>query len=295
MVLHGIATTKATLLRVKMQKKTVHIVFQVLNYLHDVSSRQHKLLPIDKLLLITLASHKGIKGIFPMQETLADELGMTRRHLRNRIKFLEKIGLIFVEKVGRKHHYHLQNLSTIGEPQFLNQESIGELQYQNRGTTVPPIGELQLPVYNKVNNKRRTERGRASLARPLSDDFEVTKESAKKAKELGLTEEEANLELDKFFAYYQGKGEEKADWNMVLQGWFIRAAEYKAKTPQKKGEVRSTVKFYEPEPRTERRGDPQAAAQALGAILQRLKPKPNGVGNHGRDGQVEDGEGGGKE
>src|SRR5213075_2168567 len=154
-----------------MSEKIIHIVFQVLNFIHSASSKTYKLLPIDKLILLNLASHKGIKGIFPMQETIADEVDMTRRHLRNRLKYLEEIGLIFVEKIGRRHYYHLQKLSTIGELQFPNDDAIGELQFLSQGNCSSSHRGITVATNNKVNNKiKKRERVRKKLA-PFPPDF----------------------------------------------------------------------------------------------------------------------------
>jgi hypothetical protein len=138
-----------------MSDKTVHIVFQVINFLHGDLSKSYKLLPIDKLILITLASHHGAKGIFPGQKILTKELGIKLRHLQYRLTHLEKTGLILIEKMGRRHFYHLQ----IDAPQCAYPETIGapqcaqQVHYSasNRCTTVRHKNK----VSNKVNNRER--------------------------------------------------------------------------------------------------------------------------------------------
>ena len=99
----------------------------------------------------------------------------------------------------------------------------------------------------------KTERGRANRASALTDDFLVNKETKLLCIDLGFTQDEANNELDKFFNYYIGNGELKADWHRVMQNWMIRASEYKAqrssqqKAPQQQDVVRSTVPWRNPD------------------------------------------------
>jgi biotin operon repressor len=235
-----------------MSEKTVHIVFQVLNFLHDVSLHPYKLLPIDKLLLITLASHKGLKGIFPMQETLAEELGMTRRHLRNRLKCLEKHGLILIEKSGRKHIYHLQNLCQKEELQFPNQQTIEEPQFpsqrnyssSHRGTTVARNNKLN----NKVNNRERAH-----------SVFEPDQGNVILAKDLRL---DLSVELESFAQRHKG-----AKTQYEFARWMKASKEYQATKGGGVHEVRSTVPEWGP-------GHP--------AYDERHKVfKPNGVTSNG--------------
>lgn len=275
-----------------MADKSIHIVFQVLNSLHDANSKAYKLLPVDKLILITLASHKGTQGIFPMQETLADEIGTSLRYMKTRLKFLEKNGFIFVEKINRKNHYHLLNLSTEGDLQITNEEIKGDPQITSQVIYRSPHRGSTDATNNKVSNKlNKIERGHASRASPLSDDFMPNKQSIMKAKELGLTEDEANFEFDKFMSYYQDTGEKKSNWQKALQLWFIRAIEYKEENGYEiKHEIVSTVRDYDPEPMIDCKASKEVAVKALGEILGKLKL--NGKGGHhgnGLHGQMEEG------
>ena len=240
--------------------KEIHIVFQVLNYLVSEQSAQHKLLPIDKFILIILAKHHGARGIFPNQETIAREIQSSLRYTKTRIKHLENSGLISIKRLNRKNHYILDFLETMGDLQvtssYPQQETIGDLQITSQGIYRSPHRGSTDHTNNKEEEpKKKTERARTNRAAPLSDDFLPTDDTVQKAKELGLTEDEANDEFDKFLNYYIENGQEKADWNLVLHNWFIRAAAYKAKKPVSKpslaavsGEVKSTVPWYKPDP-----------------------------------------------
>ena len=191
-----------------MSVKPIHMVFQVLNFIHSDISESYKLIPVDKLILITLASHKGIKGIFPMQETLAKEVGVKRRHLRYRLKHLEKIGLIFVEKIGKNHHYHFAKLSTIEALECTYDEKTGALQCTNRGTTVPLIGALQLPVYNKVRTKKNRESAKRAPLLSVDESFEPDQERKAKCINLG---HDLNFMIQKFVAFSRANGKKYED------------------------------------------------------------------------------------
>lgn len=267
-----------------MQGKSIHIVFEVINFLLSDEAKKHKLFPIDKLILITLASHKGTKGIFPMQETLADELGIGRRYLRLRIRFLEKSGFLFVEKIGRRHFYHLLNLSTTGEPQIPYHQKIEEPQFRSQGNYSSAHRGTTDATNNKVSNKlNKSERStRKKTALPLSVDFEPNRETVQEAKRVGLTYDEANYEVEKFFNYYLENGEEKTDWQLVLQNWFIRAGDYKRKNGAitvNAQEVRSTVPWFYPEQEAARKS--ASVSSFMDQVKERLSTqggKPNGLG-----------------
>lgn len=203
-------------------KKSQHIVFQVLNFLHNSISKTYKLLPIDKLILITLASHKGSKGIFPMQETLADELETSRRYMRSRLKFLEKSGLIFVEKMALKNHYHLTFISPLEDPQIPQEEKLEDLQIPLKRIYRSPNRGSTDATNNKLNNKiKNRERARAIRA-PLSDSWKPNKKNQEKAldvaRKVGRTSEEL---LTKFRNVQKSKNGTSADWNAEFNNFLI--------------------------------------------------------------------------
>jgi hypothetical protein len=137
------------------------------------------------------------------------------------------------------------------------------------------------PTYKKELLKKdlKKERGGEKRASLLSDDFMPSEQSCQKAKESGLTETEANYEFDKFLVYYIEKGEEKNDWDMVLQHWFIRAGNYKKEKgaiKKKPDEVRSTVPWYNQG--GERGAEP--VSRLLTTLAEKAKAKLNGQGGH---------------
>jgi hypothetical protein len=278
-----------------MQEKAIHIVFQVMNYIFGETLTDHLLLPVDRLLLLALAKHHGVKGIYPSTKTLAKELRISKTYVKLRINYLESIKLIRIDrKYGCSHSYFLEFLSTdrattVDQSSTVDRSTVvtptGQLQLQDRSTTVDPIN---------INNQQRlnnTER-RKKAALTLSDDFVPSKQSVKKAEEVGLTEDEANYEFDKFMNHYQEKQVEKTDWQFMLQTWFIRAGDYK----RKKGpitvnsqEVKSTVPWYNP-------ADAQRGPAAIGNLLNGLAKQASehlnkqGIKTNGL-GREEEGEG----
>jgi hypothetical protein len=200
-----------------MSEKTIHVVFQVLNFLHGSDSIEYKLLPIDKLILINLASHKGIKGIFPSQQTISKELKYDVRELRRRLKHLEDVGLIYVDKVNRKNYYYLRflyELSTIEgvQPPYklstgYSIEGVQPLSYR---VYSPPMRGCTAPPNNKVITKKE-KRGVRNTSRPspFPKSFYPDKQSIQLAQELKIAE----TILDSFKDYVADKGLKSADWN----------------------------------------------------------------------------------
>ncbi len=115
--------------------KTIHPVFQVLNFLKSENSDKYDLLPADRFLLIILVSHSGNQGIYPSQKTLAKECKVSIKFLEKRISILKKKGLIRAEKIGRRNYYTIQ---------------IPLLQEGNKVINTPPIG-AKYPSCGRVN------------------------------------------------------------------------------------------------------------------------------------------------
>jgi biotin operon repressor len=256
--------------------KPIHIVFQVLNLIFR--SKKFKLLLVDKLILVALASHKGLKGIFPMQETLANEIGITRRHLRNRIKILEKNGLLFVEKIGRRSYYHLQNLSTIEELQCPYSDSIGELQFPSQGNYSSSHRGTTVATNNKVSNKRNNRERARKKRVPLSADFLPTKETVEYVKNLGYSQDEIDTIAADFMNHYLDSDMVSNNWDAKARKWFRDEKRQPGFLEEQPPLQRtSTVKDYTPAktpPRTEQTNT--VAREALANILEKLG-KPNGA------------------
>ena len=201
-----------------MADKEIHVVFRVLNFLRDLESNKYKLLPIDKLILIILASHSGARGIFPKQETLASELETSLRYMKSRLKHLERIGLLFVENINRINHYYFPFLFTIGDPQITYIKNEGDLRITpqvihrspHRGSTDATNNKLN----NKLNKSERAQRSRSALSpswKPNEKNMKIAQEVASK---VGKTADQLitkfrNLQLSKdaTSAYWDGEFE----------------------------------------------------------------------------------------
>jgi len=91
-----------------MVNKNIHIVFQVLNFLHSdhhsamiTSGTEHRV-------LTNLASHKGDKGIFPSIPTIAKELKLGTRVVYRAIQKWVSLNIIEIESdAGKNNHYLL--------------------------------------------------------------------------------------------------------------------------------------------------------------------------------------------
>jgi hypothetical protein len=205
-------------------KKDIHIVFQVLNFLCLPVLDGLKLLPIDKLLLLVLAKHQGVRGIFPSTSTLAKELNISPTYLKRIVNRLDKAGIIGVErKFGTRHHYHLLFLSTdrtttVDRSTTVDQSTTvyatGQPQVLNRSTTVDTI--------NKEDQLRRSkQRERAQKDRaPLSADFFPTEKTKAIIEEMGYSEEEAEIIFEDFMDHFLDSDTVSNAWNKKVIKWF---------------------------------------------------------------------------
>ena len=214
-----------------MQEKTIHIVFQVINFLFSEASNHLKLSDSEKLLLINLASHKGVKGIYPSVRTIARELKKGESSVRRFISGLKTKGLILIDPVkGKSNHYTIVNLSTTP----LNSERGIDTDPSQFREDPPLTSERGTPlniekVITKSNNKGRKEREREPRAHTLPVDFVVSKKSTQAILDMGFTPENREEILDKFIEYYTAKGNKMVDWQPIVVRWF--QSERKSETP----------------------------------------------------------------
>jgi len=139
--------------------KEIHIVFQVLNFLHGDHYSVTLLTPNEKLLLIALASHKGIKGICPSISLLAKELKITIRSVERQLRKMEALELIQIqENIGKPHDYFLY----IPLPTPVTHDRGGKYTTPDASVRVPPTPvsltpDASVAIYNKEelsNNKK---------------------------------------------------------------------------------------------------------------------------------------------
>lgn len=90
--------------------KEIHIVFQVLNFLHSDHHLAMITTPAEHLLLINLASHKGIKGICPSLSLIAKELKLTKMTVIRSIERWEELEIIHRRKEAGKRNYYFLSI-----------------------------------------------------------------------------------------------------------------------------------------------------------------------------------------
>ena len=205
--------------------KEIHIVFQVINALHSLITANSS----DKLLLVTLASFAGVRGICPSVRKIAERMGQGYRQTHRNLQRLEDQKLIIIHRsIGKAAQYDFTFLSTTYVASDIGQDADTYVASDIPTYVASDIPPMSHPTYinNKGNNKGNNRERRKERAHTLPDDFMYNKEDAKVAEKLGLKEEHAGDEYDKFLVYYRANGNKAVDWHAMLQSWFMRAAEH---------------------------------------------------------------------
>lgn len=278
-----------------MSQKTIHIVFQVLNFLSvPYISQPFELTNDEKLLLIFLAKHKGSKGICMSLKTIAKELDRDYRNIRRSIDRLKSKKILHVDNVkGKRSHYTLllpkiDLLTGEGVCALTNENEVRAWTPLHSGRVRPHTEGVDAPLSVKGNNKYVKNRKGRKAAPLSSDDFSISPKSAKHIESYGLDEEEANEIIDKFVIYYtEGKGKDKTsdDWNRMWCNWLDREMAYaEDKAAKKKLSEPEEKPWYHKETEHMQRGNGMAA---LGKILENLRPNgqggsTNGLGTKGK-------------
>jgi len=234
--------------------KDIHIVFQVLNFIFGWQSDDYTLLPFHRLLLIALARHKGIKGIYPSIATLAKELKVSSRYVKTSLLHLESLKLIAIDRDnGRSSRYYLdflqptEHLQITGDPQFT-----GELQITppsicrspHRASVDHPINtEEEL----KRNNRERARKKRAALTDSFLPSEKINNLWIETASKSGKSKEEL---LSKFKNLQKSKQGTSADWNAEFENFLINERPMGFVTKQNgngngNGQTKATEKFFD--------------------------------------------------
>lgn len=275
--------------------KEIHIVFQVLNFVLSPDADDLKLLPIDRLFLLALAKHQGIRGIYPTTNTLASELNISPTYVKRIINRLDAFGIIKVDrKYGTTHHYHLLFLSTdrstvVDVSTVVDRSTTvsisGQPQFQKRSTTVDTIN---------INNQFRTSKQRErKKAAPISPNFLPDEKTKALITDLSIRDDLILEVGEAFIDYFLDSGESRKDWQFECRKWFKREVEMRGMeicAPQKIERV-SVIQKEKEIVMTDK--DRLAAKEAMAKIMSKL-PKLNGsgglngilgnVGRHEKDG-----------
>lgn len=225
-----------------MSEKQIHIVFQVLNFILSIDSKTFALLSIDKLLLLALAKHQGPKGIYPSTITLAKELQVSPKHIKERINYLDDLKVIEVErKIGCVNRYKLTftdpNPSPTGYQSPLGDQSpTGTRPVTYRLPDPSPTGD----TINTYNQNRLSKQREAQKSRSLSlSNFSPEEQNQFLCRDLRLDLQE---EITSFKNRHSGSGNLQYEFSR----WLKRSAQYRQERSQPKEEVRCTVPEFGP-------------------------------------------------
>lgn len=210
----------------KVQEKSIHIVFQILNLLSDPSVRCHypKLTPDEKLLLLFLAKHKGHKGIYPSILTLAKELDRSDSAIQRSAKRLVQKGFIRIDPVpGKSNNY---TILILGDTPSVDATPSVELPL---ASTLPHPPRPRYPTpsvdatqsdksNNRFNNTERARKGRL----PLSLSWKPSEKALAQATGVGTKVNKSADELiTKFRNLQASKQATSANWNAEFENFLI--------------------------------------------------------------------------
>jgi predicted transcriptional regulator len=212
-----------------VQSKPLHIVFEVLNFLSSPAlSSLYDLSSDEKLLLIFLSKHKGVKGIYPSAHTLARELVRHHTCIRKSLKKLVKKNLIKITlNPGKSSHY------TIILPNIDLSTGVSTHAYSSVDTpyapmrtlgTHPCIPTLRTGAYqserenNKVNNTERARTKRAPLSLSWSPNDKNMQSAREVASKVGKTTDQLII---KFKNLQISKEATSTDWDRNFENYLI--------------------------------------------------------------------------
>lgn len=262
-----------------MTDKSIHIVFQVMNFVFGSSPLNKQLLPIDRLLLLAFAKHKGPKGIYPSQATLAKEVQISTRHLIDRLNYLEKINVIGIDRLsGRSNHYHLEFLSTTPEPQFT-----GEPQFTSEPQFTPPVNPSSPNPCTAVHPISKEDQQRVIKTERALSIFEPDEANRVLAMELSSNLDE---QVTRFTEIKPRKYQTQAEF----REWLKKDSSYRRNQQSKtNAEPRCTLQFFElSEPAPER----PVFTEAQKVELERIRRQLHGGLPNGRCGDTRNNHGG---
>lgn len=141
-----------------MEGKQIHIVFQVINHLSQIPH----VTAFDKLLLITLASFSGVRGICPSASKIAQRMGVSIRQVHRGLGHLSDKNIIKINRnLGKESTFQILKLSTTPD----NVVSTQKLHTPDNVVSTPLTKQDMTPdktgqhINNKVITNEITERG----------------------------------------------------------------------------------------------------------------------------------------
>jgi len=131
--------------------KTIHPLFNLLNFIYSEKCLPFDLSHLDKLILIGLFKHFSYQGMFVSQKTLAKELNVTVRAVEMAIQSFKTKKLITVKKEGRRNYY----IASIPEVRFGYQDTIPEVFSSNTRSFQSPTIEKHRETQRRFKNEQK--------------------------------------------------------------------------------------------------------------------------------------------
>lgn len=204
-----------------MSDKKIHIVFQVINNLCHLCHVSNP----DKLILITLASFAGVKGICPSASKIGKRVGMSSRHVYRSLKRLEDQKIIKITRfIGRGSQFELLFLSTTPDI-----DVIGKVKHTPDidviGTpdicVIPPMTYVSPYITKEVTKINNRERKRTKRA-PLSPSWWPNEKLLTKATDVaGVSGIGVNELIKKFINLSISKEKTSAYWEGEFENFLI--------------------------------------------------------------------------
>ncbi|MGR9231170.1 helix-turn-helix domain-containing protein [Rhizobium leguminosarum] len=173
---------------------------------------------------------------FPRQETIAADLGLTDRTVRNSLVNLRACGWLTIEERplpkgrGKSNCYHFADATTgTGIP--VNDSTSGSAVPVNDPTTGNSAQDFRKTASGAFHKEEHVEkntlnRESAKLIprdRPLPELF---KPDLRVALSAGMDHSEAERQAAIFLDYYRVKGKPVRDWNAAWRNWIRRAPDF---------------------------------------------------------------------
>ena len=173
------------------------------------------------LVYASLASRAGLGAIYPSQETIAEESGVTSRTVRSALRELEALGVI--ERIQRRGSEGLRTsltdaylLHPHGQREHA-EETSGRLRGPEKGTGNEGGFTPLIEVENRGSAQAKPKK---ATAHSLPADWKPTDEHRSFAQQRGV---DVDLEADSFRAHAEANDRRAVVWNAAFRQWLIKA------------------------------------------------------------------------
>jgi len=206
--------------------------------------RDPMLPPAARLLYSILSSYaqSGRGAAFPMQSTLARDVGVDTRSIRRYLDLLVEQNLIIIERTKKadgslgRNVYHLQGFDVAieGKANDLAQDtSVLSDRTPMSGLDRTPVSD-RYQEHSDQEQPLPSEEGRSGEGRKKAQRKAFTPPSIEQLTDFfaskGLPSTTAGIQAQKFVAFYESKGwvvgkTKMVSWRSAAAGWFLRGVE----------------------------------------------------------------------